>query len=390
MKHKKLAWAALAAFCCAATTSYAQGSITPYGIIDEAVQWQSNVNGGKKVVLDSLNGISGSRLGFAGAEELGSGLHAIFTLESGLNVPNGTYAQGGTAFGRQAFVGLSSDKYGALTLGRQYDMIFYFPLPLYGGAVVGTLLTHPAELDNTADSIRLNNSIRYMSPDIRGFKFGGEYFVGGVSGNTTANSGYSVGGSYANGPFSAAVAFLYFKNPVSTTAGSGYFTAYANGVSLLSNSINKGYNTTQAFQNAVVALNYKMGALTFGASYSNVQYADLGSGFLTRSAIFNNADIGVRWQITPSWTVATGYDYLKASPVTTSTGRVVGNQHYSQVAILTDYFLSKRTDLYGGASYQRASGTSSLGTPAVADIANYGDSSNNHMIMVRAAIRHKF
>ena len=60
------------------------------------------------------------------------------------------------------------------------------------------------------------------------------------------------------------------------------------------------------------------------------------------------------------------------------------------LALSANYFLSKRTDLYFGAGWQRASGTSSLGTPAVADIDNLGDSSNNHQFIVRAAIRHKF
>src|SRR5258708_32662296 len=64
----------------------------------------------------------GNRWGFVGQEDLGGGLSAIFRLESGFNVENGTSAQGGREFVRQAYVGLSSP-YGTLTLGRQYDFI---------------------------------------------------------------------------------------------------------------------------------------------------------------------------------------------------------------------------------------------------------------------------
>jgi len=57
---------------------------------------------------------------------------------------------------------------------------------------------------------------------------------------------------------------------------------------------------------------------------------------------------------------------------------------------MADYFLSKRTDVYAEASFQKAAGTSSTGGAAVADIGNIGDSSNNRQALVRLALRHKF
>ena len=55
-----------------------------------------------------------------------------------------------------------------------------------------------------------------------------------------------------------------------------------------------------------------------------------------------------------------------------------------------DYFLSKRTDVCAMAVYQRASGTDSLGQPAVAYITGQSPSSNNHQIAVRLGIAHRF
>ncbi|VWC55047.1 porin [Burkholderia aenigmatica] len=145
--------------------SYAQSSVTLYGVIDEGVVFQSNSGAGKRVSLDSLGGIFGSRWGMTGSEDLGGGLKAIFTLESGINLNNGAFGQGGTAFGRQAFVGLSSDRLGSLTLGRQYDMIFYFPEPVTAeGLLGGPASSHPGDLDNAANTIRVNNAIRYIPP----------------------------------------------------------------------------------------------------------------------------------------------------------------------------------------------------------------------------------
>ena len=116
--------------------------------------------------MDALGGIHGSRWGFIGKEDLGGGLQAIFQLESGINLNSGAFAQGGTAFGRQAYVGLNSQQYGSLTFGRQYDMIFYFPEALTAAGLIGSVVFgHPGDLDNTANSVRLNNAVRMRAPN---------------------------------------------------------------------------------------------------------------------------------------------------------------------------------------------------------------------------------
>jgi predicted porin len=69
---------------------------------------------------------NGSRLGFRGTEDLGSGLRAIYQIETGVNVDNGSNTgqagatNGSTGFwaSRDSFVGLDSN-YGRLTFGRQ-------------------------------------------------------------------------------------------------------------------------------------------------------------------------------------------------------------------------------------------------------------------------------
>jgi predicted porin len=369
---------------------HAQDRVTLYGVIDQGIHFQNNAGPGKKVSFDSLAGIVGSRWGVTGEENLGGGIKAIFTLESGISLGNGQFGQGGTEFGRQAFVGFSSKDYGQVTLGRQYDMIWYFPEPLTANALVGASPTaHPGDFDNAGNTIRFNNALRYMSPDIRGITFGAEYSFGGVAGDFTSTSGYSVGAQYTNGPFKIAGAFDYFKNPTSAP-GTGFFTAFANGASPLAFSLNRAYRVAQAYQSGVIGANYAIGNFTIAASYSNVQYANLGAGFNNGTAVFNNYDIGVNYRFTPSLFAGIMYDYMSARAVTTSAGSIVGNQHYNQVGFLVDYFLSKRTDIYGGMGFQRASGTSSLGLPAVANIDNQADSSTNKQILVRLGIRHKW
>jgi len=57
---------------------------------------------------------------------------------------------------------------------------------------------------------------------------------------------------------------------------------------------------------------------------------------------------------------------------------------------MADYFVSKRTDFYAAATLQKASGISSTGGAAVANIGNIGDSSNSRQAYVRLAIRTRF
>ncbi|SFU26571.1 porin [Paraburkholderia aspalathi] len=389
----------IAPLCCTAlgmlsSTVHAQSSVTLYGLIDEGIVYQSNTggaNGGKRIFLDSTSGLTGSRWGLKGDEDLGSGLHAIFTLESGVNLNSGALAQGGDLFGRQIFVGLKSDQAGSLTFGRQYDMVFYFIAFLRNSGAIGTsLFAPPGDLANTADSVRVNNAIRYMSPTYRGFSYGAEYSVGGAPGNTTANSGYSLGAKYEGGPLSIGAAFQYFKNPTSSTAGSGLFTDNPNGASQLANSLNKGYASASAYQVAIVRATYAIGPVSLVTSFANIQYANLGGALAGGTARFNDFDSGATYTYSPFLFFTVGYDYLTSKGVTGANGQTVGNQHYHQISLLADQFLSKRTDIYVEAAWQHASGTSSTGAPAVADVVNLGDSSNNHQFVVRAVLRHAF
>jgi predicted porin len=51
----------------------------------------------------SLTQGNSSRWGLKGDEDLGAGLHAIFTLESGFTTATGALSQGGLEFGAKRF-----------------------------------------------------------------------------------------------------------------------------------------------------------------------------------------------------------------------------------------------------------------------------------------------
>ena len=62
-----------------------------------------------------------------GSEDLGGGLSAFFTLETGIKLDDGTSGQG-AFWGRQALVGLATP-YGQVSLGRQYGSLYSRPAP---------------------------------------------------------------------------------------------------------------------------------------------------------------------------------------------------------------------------------------------------------------------
>jgi len=101
---KRLSLAA-AMFCVTPAVVYAQSSVTLYGLLDEGLTYASNQNGHSAWLVQSGGG-SLSRWGLRGAEDLGGGYKAVFTLENGFDVSSGNLSNNGRLFGRQAYVGI--------------------------------------------------------------------------------------------------------------------------------------------------------------------------------------------------------------------------------------------------------------------------------------------
>lgn len=118
--------------CLSALPAYAQSTVTLYGSVDMSLTHAYNGQGttlpgggvataGSARTTSMASGVGpGSRLGFRGREDLGGGLHAFFTAEMGIAYNNGSYQQGGLAFGRQALVGIGGTNW-TISAGRQYS-----------------------------------------------------------------------------------------------------------------------------------------------------------------------------------------------------------------------------------------------------------------------------
>lgn len=163
--------------------------------------------------------VNGNRWGLKGSEDLGDGLRAIFQLEQGFDLGTGQPSSS-RAFHRQAFVGLSSDAWGTFTMGRQYA----------AGVDVGNLVVNGwniGDIDKVFGGVgyanRIDNSFKYTTPDMAGFKaillygngddttitryqqdaLGNTY----VTDDAERSNRVSVGLTYANGPISLGASY---------------------------------------------------------------------------------------------------------------------------------------------------------------------------------------
>jgi predicted porin len=386
---------ALSVLSALASVGQAQNNVTFYGILDEGVNYNSNA-GGKRLYSLTSGGLQASRWGLRGAEDLGSGMKAVFVLENGFDVSTGKLGQGGLMFGRQAYVGVSGGV-GTITLGRQYDSVVDYVGPLESGDQwASSMGAHPGDLDNLNNSYRTNNTIKYTSANLAGLTFGATYSMGGVAGNFTSNQIWSVGAGYVNGPLVLGVGYLNARTPAANNGSMFGNNTSSSTASSVTTPVYSGFVSANTYQVVALGAAYTFGAATIGATYSNIRFMDLGAvaslntkGYVG-TATFNNAELNVKYQLTPTLLVGAAFDYTKGSDVSESNGATNPGAKYLQTALGVDYFLSKRTDMYVVGIYQSASGTGSTGKPAVAAINTQIASSSDRQAFLRIGMRHKF
>ncbi|WP_025601129.1 porin [Burkholderia sp. WSM2230] len=376
MKKAVMAAAVAAIF---AGPAYAQSSITLYGVIDDGLSYISNAGGHSNFKMDS-GVIYSDRWGMTGKEELGGGLRAIFTLENGFDVNSGAASQGGALFGRRAFVGLSSDRFGTLVAGNDYDFIydyvtFYTNTAQFGGVYSFHL---GDDIDRLAGE-QVHNAIRYETPNVGGFGAGVMYgfsnVAGGFGGTSTVPRTLSVGLKYSptgsfNAPYSFGAAF--------TKLDGGYAAPGAGSIAQVALGARSIY--TAALGGIV-----KLGNFSINGVYTYTNASDTPRGTVTVNAY----EGGLSWRASPAFLVGAGLAYIDE--------RKLGK--YDIATLGVDYLLSKRTDLFAVGTYQHAFGGAHVAgnffavtpyseSPAMPNGA--GASSTSSQAIAQIGIRHKF
>ncbi|WP_341319298.1 porin [Paraburkholderia sp. IMGN_8] len=301
-----------------AQSANAQSSVTLYGIVDGSLLYTSKTlnaktgqNAGHQYSFTD-SGVSGSRFGLRGAEDLGGSMRAIFELESGISIANGSFSNSnGNEFGRQAWVGVDS-RFGTVKAGLQFSPFFlavYDFDPREMSYFGSGLITY---LNNVYVTGLFNpNGVSYTSPEIAGLQASALMALGGAAGNFQAGRQYSASLRYHLGSLTVDAA-LYSGN----AGGSAASIAIPSVV---------------AFDGRALGASYVFNGLTVKASY--VQYKVAGS---FNDRVYSG---GASYRITPALNVDAGVWYTRDGNNSTN--------HSVMASTGAEYSLSKATMVYG-------------------------------------------
>jgi predicted porin len=317
MKKHLLALAALAAVSGVAAAQ----SVTMYGIIDTSITTSSKgstldadlavTSSGKKTSLTSSVWLP-SVYGFTGSEDLGGGLKATFQLEGDLDADTGANT-GSKLFRRISTVGLSSNTYGTVKLGKQIDPLFLQSFinnvrqAHSASLAVQGQLSYGAKGSVGAASdlgVFVNNAISYTTPSFNGFNLQVFHAFGEKAGEQQAGAvtAYLVTGKVAGVALSAG-----YEEQKNATTG------------------------TKTFEKGLLGAVYTVGALQLNAGVNTFKSKE------NSNIDAMGYEVGAAYSITPALTAAVNYvkfddDKNNIKPTTTSAS--------------LKYSLSKRTSLW--------------------------------------------
>ncbi|MFM0667112.1 porin [Paraburkholderia sediminicola] len=338
----------------------AQSSYTLYGSIDESIGYVTNTKGGHAVVMGPI--AVPDQFGFKGSEDLGGGTSAIFRLENGYFSNTGSFATAGVLFSRMAWIGLSNERYGSITMGRQWDLTNEVFTPNANGAVQYNYLAyHPGNIDNAAVT-PLSNTIRYASPVWYGMS--AHVMYGFADASTGQGRYFGTDVFYASGPLKLSAVYSDTRNKAyAFNTALGY-------ASFLGQNLAGG----SAFRASSTRIAGMAGSWTPNRTWAvhgilnTVRIADAAD-----AAHATTAELGVNWSMTPFNAVVAG------GSTTWFNGHA-----YTTVALSDLYHLSVRTMLYAEATYQHASGGAKAALPSLAP------SSTSSQASLRFGVQHYF
>lgn len=325
---KPLAVAAALA-CALVGSAQAQTSVTIYGRVDAGINYQSNQVGkdaNGNTVRGGQWGIGGnewgtSMIGFKGVEDLGGGLKALFTLESGFQADTGRF-NGTGLFNRRSFVGLNGG-FGTVKIGRD------LALPsdrVWSIDPTGQQNMSTSTLFKGRNWPQTSNQIQYITPDMGGLYVHLMYGAGEAA------------GSFTRGP---------------TGSGIGNSTGIAVGFAQPNYEFLAMYDTARSENGAYDDLFSRSkeitvgGNVTFGAAKLYAGWQNLSApaqntslaapGSMASANKANQFWLGANYQLTPALTLIGAAYHVKLN-------HDVGSANLFMLG--TNYSLSKRTLLY--------------------------------------------
>ncbi|SIT41083.1 Porin [Paraburkholderia piptadeniae] len=395
--------AALVASMAAHGIAHAESSITLYGDVDAGITYTNNqqvthadgsIGGGHNFQFTGGN-LAPSRFGLTGSEDIGGGTAVTFKLENSFFTGSGNFVQAGALFNQNAWVGLTNERYGTLTFGRQFDSYTNALAPYASSITWATLYgSHIGDVDNLNAALNLNNAVQYVSPTFAGFSVSGTYSLGGVADDFSQKRGWAVSASYNNAPFSFGIGYLDLNNPLDAALGGeqGYIGDFACSNPTAMYCELQNAHALKAFG---AGGSYTIGPATIGLVYTHTTLDDsLYFASATRpqgaDARFDIVEVNGTYALSPALTLGAAYIYNSMKT------DVSGSPKFHQVNLGATYSLSKRTTLYAVGIFQKAAG-SGIGTnPVTGQAANYAqipnlpNSSTDKQVSVTVGLKHSF
>jgi len=298
----------------AATSAFAQSSVTIYGQFDAGVYRISDIGTAKKSATVYGDGATFSNiLGFKGTEDMGGGLKAGFDFQTDVQTNNGGLNNAGL-FRRQAN-GNIAGSFGEVKLGLTTNPII---------ATNGLLMPVSGNSVSTSTSSALGyadfytkNAVTYTAPAIMGLV---AQVQKGMSNNLDSGTDGSVTAwslNYTNGPLALRAAGQNRKD---------------NGVSSSANASSSAIATANAAgfakKGSIMGASYKIGPVTVAAASLKTNNATVLDGATTER---KGSQFGVGYT-TGAWTLGASLTKAEDSKLTNMQAR---------------YALSKRTNLIG-------------------------------------------
>lgn len=323
--------------------------ITLYGVVDIGVQFDTHSapftpyrpsasgnivrqNAGQSVTGLTPSNMGQSRVGLQGIEAINSDWSAVFQVETFFNPQSGEIADSlkslavnngrpldaqsigvdgssaGQAF-QTAYVGLKSERFGALTFGRQVTLLSEGTIkydPNYNATAFGLLgASNTYSGGGSSEDNRLDSTAKYVIDFNELVHFGALYKFNGSNGAANTAVQADLGGSYAGASVDAYFSKVYSAITATSLTAAQFAALPALGYSA-SNSLAATISDNTTF--ALMAL-YKFDPLKFFAGYMHIKYdnphtplstgfTDIGGyvlAFVNNTAYDNNKTVQVYW-----------------------------------------------------------------------------------------------
>ena len=338
--------------------------VTMYGKVDTGLQFKSNeVTVGNEAKIDSdtfsmeTGRNSASRFGVKGTEVLGNGMKVGFKLENGFKSDSGELKTSNTLFDREASVSVYSD-FGTLSMGRMggvgsgagtYDLVFATADAFDGGS---------GSIFGFATSSRYDNMITYQTPKFAGLQVTAQYSFKEASGDA-GREGSSEVNRYASTALTGSFGAL---NTVLAYEFQNYDSVGTDGREEDGHVVYLGGNYDCGFAKTFLMGQYFKG-LKVGSINALGMLGDLKEGNDTYTTLANaKYDEGVKGYGLHLGTVVpisngdltVGAYYVDGTGESSNATVEERDFDYMGLAAKYEYRLSKRTSVYLGAGYHKA------------------------------------